>query len=88
MEILADLLDQWEKNGLPEMPSLMGIGGLPKFETAKFDIEDHWTSFIDKTVSYWFMWKYYQIIYQDPSYEIQCFRDETIADYNECDMVG
>ena len=50
MEILADLLEQWEKTGPPDMPPLAGIG-LPTFEAAKFDIEEHWTDFIDKTVS-------------------------------------
>lgn len=50
MEILADLLEQWEKTGPPDIPPLAGIG-LPKFEPSKFEIEEHWTDFIDKTVS-------------------------------------
>lgn len=50
MEKLADLLDQWGKTGLPQIPPLAGIG-LPKFDPAKFEIESHWTDFIDKTVS-------------------------------------
>ena len=51
MEVLVELLDQWQNSGLPEIPPLAGIGGLPKFDAAKFEIEEHWTNFIDKTVS-------------------------------------
>lgn len=54
MEVLADLLDQWGKNGLPEMPPLANIG-LPTFDAKIFDIEEHWTTFIDKTVRYSFI---------------------------------
>lgn len=52
MEVLATLLDQWQSNGLPEIPPLAGIGGLPKYDSALFEIEDHWTNFIDKTVGF------------------------------------
>jgi len=51
MEILADLLEQWGKTGPPELPALCEVG-LPKFDPSQFEIEDHWTSFIDKTVSF------------------------------------
>ena len=53
MEILADLLEQWEKTGPPGMPPLADIG-LPKFDSSKFSIEDHWTDFIDKTVRFFY----------------------------------
>lgn len=50
MEKLAELLDQWGSKGLPEFPPLADIG-LVKFDPVEFEIEDHWTAFINKTVS-------------------------------------
>ncbi|XP_067945837.1 pleckstrin homology domain-containing family G member 5-like isoform X2 [Watersipora subatra] len=48
MDILLDLLEQWEKTGPPGLPPLVDFG-LPKFDSVKFELENHWTEFVDKT---------------------------------------
>lgn len=51
MEKLGEMLDEWETKGLPERPAL-APKELIDYEPSIFEIDHHWTCFIDKTVGF------------------------------------